>query len=84
MGGPMGVHDEIQYPWLKEEKRFIRECSCREQAGKKNYPMPDKFLDALADMPEATGNALGIDRLVMLFADTDHIDDVVAFTPEEV
>jgi len=23
MGGPMGVHDEALYPWLREEKRFI-------------------------------------------------------------
>ena len=35
-------------------------------------------------MPEASGNALGIDRLVMLFAGTDRIDDVVTFTPEEL
>ena len=26
MGGPMGVHDEAQYPWLKTEKRFIRQA----------------------------------------------------------
>ncbi len=24
MGGPMSVNDEQQFPWLKEEKRFIR------------------------------------------------------------
>ena len=24
MGGPMGVYDELQYPWLTEEKTFIR------------------------------------------------------------
>lgn len=24
MGGPMGVYDEAVYPWLKEEKEFIR------------------------------------------------------------
>ncbi len=24
MGGPMSVHDECQYAWLKEEKRFIK------------------------------------------------------------
>jgi lysyl-tRNA synthetase class 2 len=35
-------------------------------------------------MPDASGNALGLDRLVMLFADTGTIDDVVAFTPEEL
>ena len=26
MGGPMGVYDEDQYPWLKEEKRIIEEA----------------------------------------------------------
>lgn len=25
MGGPMGVHDEGAYPWLAEEKAFLRE-----------------------------------------------------------
>jgi lysyl-tRNA synthetase class 2 len=46
--------------------------------------MPQNFLTALNDMPVAGGNALGIDRLVMLFADTTLIDDVVAFVPEEL
>jgi elongation factor P--beta-lysine ligase len=36
------------------------------------------------NMPEAAGNALGIDRLCMLFADVKQIDDVVAFIPEEL
>jgi GMP synthase-like glutamine amidotransferase len=26
MGGPMGVYDEDKYPWLKEEKNFIKEA----------------------------------------------------------
>lgn len=25
MGGPMGVYDEITYPWLKSEKHFLKE-----------------------------------------------------------
>ena len=24
LGGPMSVHDEIQYPWMKKEKAFIK------------------------------------------------------------
>jgi len=35
-------------------------------------------------MPAAAGIALGVDRLVMFFADTASIDDVVTFTPEEL
>ena len=27
MGGPMAVHDEHLYPWLMEEKRFIRRAA---------------------------------------------------------
>ena len=26
MGGPMGVNDEEEYPWLKNEKEFIKKC----------------------------------------------------------
>lgn len=26
MGGPMGVNDDAQYPWLAGEKQFIRQC----------------------------------------------------------
>ncbi|WP_298647952.1 type 1 glutamine amidotransferase [uncultured Proteiniphilum sp.] len=32
MGGPMGVYDEDRFPWLKEEKAFIKHCI---QSGKK-------------------------------------------------
>jgi lysyl-tRNA synthetase class 2 len=68
----------------EQRARFDAERELRRQAGLTVYPMPESFLEALKDMPDAAGNALGIDRLVMLFADTTEIDDVVAFTPEEL
>jgi lysyl-tRNA synthetase class 2 len=68
----------------EQRERFEKERDSRRQAGKPVYPMPERFLEALEDMPEAAGNALGIDRMVMLFADTAKIDDVVAFVPEEL
>jgi lysyl-tRNA synthetase class 2 len=68
----------------EQRERFKKEQHLRKSLNKPLYPLPEKFLEALADMPAAAGNALGIDRLVMLFADTDNIDDVVAFTPEEL
>ena len=44
--------------------------------------MPERFLAALENLPAAAGSALGVDRLIMLFADAKQIDDVVAFPPE--
>lgn len=67
---------------VEQQNRFNLEISQRRLSGKTVYPLPESFLQALAAMPESAGIALGIDRLVMLFADVSDIDEVVAFTPE--
>ena len=41
------------------------------------YPLDEDFLAALAIMPEASGIALGFDRLVMLATGAPRIDDVI-------
>lgn len=69
---------------VEQRLRFEKELQLRYQSGKQPLPMPEPFLNDLASMPETAGIALGMDRLVMLFADTDTIDDVVSFTPEEL
>jgi lysyl-tRNA synthetase class 2 len=68
----------------EQRERFERDRQERQRMGKAVYPMPEKFLNALENMPDAAGIALGLDRLVMIFADTSKIDDVVCFTPEEL
>ena len=68
----------------EQRKRFEMEIAARKSTGKTAPPMPEKFLESMEHMPEAAGCAMGIDRLTMLFADVDRIDDVVAFTPEEL
>ena len=68
----------------EQKIRFEKEQQLRKYFGHPVYPMPQKFLKALKDMPDAAGNALGIDRLVMLFCDATEIDAVVTFTPEEL
>lgn len=68
----------------EQRRRFEIERAGRSKLGKPLYPMPKKFLEVLGDMPPAAGNALGIDRLVMLFADRRTIDEVVAFVPEDL
>ncbi len=66
----------------QQRRRFAQERRQRMALGAARYPLPEKFLSDVAHMPPCTGNALGLDRLVMLLADTRRIDDVVAFTPE--
>jgi lysyl-tRNA synthetase class 2 len=68
----------------EQRARFLREEVHRRALGKRPYPLPEKFLTELEEMPPAAGIALGVDRLVMLFVDAATIDEVVAFTPEEL
>jgi lysyl-tRNA synthetase class 2 len=65
-----------------QRKHFKAELENRAQHHLPKLPMPEKFLDDLHFMPASAGNALGLDRLIMLFAGADTIDEVVAFTPE--
>mgnify|MGYP001198611698 CR=1 FL=1 len=68
----------------EQRGRFERENELRMRRGRQPYPMPEAFLQDLSRMPEAAGIAVGVDRVVMLFADASAIDEVVAFTPEEL
>jgi len=69
----------------KEQRmRFEADMAFRAKAGKSVWTLPEKFLEDLQYMPAASGNALGLDRLVMLFANAQKIDDAVAFAPEDL
>jgi len=68
----------------EQRSRFEAEARERASLGKAPYPVPEKFLSELASMPQAAGIALGLDRLVMVLLDAASIDEVVAFTPEEL
>ncbi len=75
------------YSELTDEKiqrrRFEKELAARKRDGRTASPMPERFLADMAEMPDAAGCALGLDRLVMIMADAKTIDDVVAFVPED-
>jgi len=68
----------------EQRARFLDANDRRSRAGLPSLPLPEPFLTDLGHMPPAAGIALGIDRLVMLCADAESIDDVIAFTPEEL
>lgn len=67
-----------------QRKRFEEEMAMRAARKLPIYPMPEPFLSEICAMPPAAGIALGIDRLVMLLTNAGTIDEVVAFTPEEL
>jgi lysyl-tRNA synthetase class 2 len=66
-------HDE-------QKKRFLKEKKKRVDDDLGDYPIDNDFLSFLKyGMPPAAGIALGVDRLIMFFADTDDISDVILF-----
>lgn len=68
----------------EQRLRFEEANLARQQMGKPVLPLPEIFLSELSNMPPSAGIALGIDRLVMLTAGVERIDQVVAFTPESL
>ena len=68
----------------EQRARFVRDEACRRTAGKPPRQLPESYLAELATLPRCAGMALGVDRLVMLLTGAAEIDEVVAFTPEQL
>ena len=63
-----------------QRRRFEEAMAERLRIYGEAYPIDEDFLQALAKMPEASGIALGFDRLVMLATGASHIEQVI-WTP---
>jgi elongation factor P--(R)-beta-lysine ligase len=63
----------------EQRVRFERDNAKRRERGDAEVPMDERLLAVLGDMPDCAGVALGIERLLMVLADTDAIADVLAF-----
>ncbi|MEO6382348.1 MAG: EF-P lysine aminoacylase EpmA [Nitrobacter sp.] len=63
--------------------RFARAMDDKQSRYGERYPLDEDFLAAVAQMPEASGVALGFDRLVMLASGALRIDQVVWTPPAE-
>ena len=64
----------------EQRRRFGLEMDEKARVYGERYPLDEDFLAALALMPDASGIALGFDRLVMLATGAPRIDDVI-WTP---
>jgi lysyl-tRNA synthetase class 2 len=65
---------------VEQRRRLGAEMAEKERIYGERYPLDEDFLAALAEMPPASGVALGLDRLVMLATGAPHIDHVM-WTP---
>jgi elongation factor P--(R)-beta-lysine ligase len=66
----------------EQRRRFEAEMEEKQRIYGERYPIDEDFLEALAVMPEASGVALGFDRLVMLATGAPSIHHVI-WTPAE-
>jgi lysyl-tRNA synthetase class 2 len=64
----------------EQRRRFEAEMAEKQRVYGERYPIDEDFLAALAQMPPASGAALGFDRLVMLACGALRVDQVV-WTP---
>jgi lysyl-tRNA synthetase class 2 len=65
---------------VEQRRRFEADMALKQKLYGERYPIDESFLEALQQMPEASGVALGFDRLVMLATHATHIDQVI-WTP---
>jgi lysyl-tRNA synthetase class 2 len=64
----------------EQRARFTAEMDEKQRLYGERYPLDEDFLAALAQMPPASGVALGFDRLVMLVTGAPTVDSVL-WTP---
>lgn len=65
---------------IEQRRRFEADMDEKARLYGERYPVDEAFIAALARMPEASGVALGLDRLVMLAAGAERVADVI-WTP---
>jgi len=70
---------------IEQRRRFEQDLNNRKSEERETVPLDKKLLKSLEQgLPECSGMALGIDRLIMWLCGTDNIQDVICFTEDEV
>ena len=61
---------------VEQRRRFEDEMEIKQRLYGERYPIDEELLEALAMMPDASGVALGLDRLIMLATGATKLDQV--------
>jgi lysyl-tRNA synthetase class 2 len=60
----------------EQRRRFMIEMDIKEQRYGERYPLDEDLLSALSNMPDASGVALGLDRVIMLATGATSIEQI--------
>ena len=64
----------------EQQERFERDCRQRREQGLPDIPVDQRLLSALREgLPDCSGVALGVDRLVMIATGSDRLEEVTSF-----
>lgn len=71
--------------WKEQKQRFESELGELRRLGKTIYEYDHDFIDALkVGLPDCSGIAVGVDRLIMLFANALRVQDTMLFPSDEL
>lgn len=69
----------------EQRKRFVIDKAERQKLGKTDYPIDEELIKALEKgLPEVSGIAVGVDRLIMLAGDFENIAETLTFSASEI
>jgi lysyl-tRNA synthetase class 2 len=70
---------------IEQRSRFEQELQTRREQGKTTFPIDEDLLHLLASVRQPTyGNALGVDRLLMLATGKTSIEEVLPFSAKKL
>ncbi len=71
--------------WQEQQERFTNQLATRRANAQDAWQIDQQFIDALkTGFPRCGGIAVGVDRLVMLFADASEISEVLFFPADDI
>lgn len=70
---------------VEQKERMLQELQERKNLGKTEFALDEEFIEALEmGLPATGGIAVGVDRLVMLFADVASVSETLLFPIQDV